>query len=369
MRRVFNTLSVRAVANYDPRLMAAAPSLDVSSAKPAALRAVSAPFSPPSWMGNAHVQTLCAAVPLWGPQRAFWTAGEHASIPLPKGGALHARVFAQPSPGPAALVVHGLGGTSASQYVGRSAMHLHRAGYHVACLDLRGVGEGVTDAPAIYHAGLTEDLRVACDWLGARAGVTCVVVVGFSMGGHVAVRFAGELGAEGLRGKVRGVAAVSAPLDLHAVSRAIERRRSLPYHLYILRGLVRNARAFARLHPARVLYDARALGRVRNIRAYDDAVSAPMHGFADWADYYRRASAGAFVPRIRVPTLFVHSEDDPMVPTWCIRPWLEAAPAAVEQRWSKRGGHVGFFSGVGEESWVETWAMREVVEFGGRVTA
>jgi predicted alpha/beta-fold hydrolase len=164
---------------------------------------------------------------------------------------------------------------------------------------------------------------------------------------------------------VRGVVAISAPLDLHAVSRAIERRRSLPYHAYVLRNLVKNAQAFARLHPGKAPYDAVRLGKLTRIRAYDDAVSAPMHGFADADDYYRRASAGPFVKGIRIPTRLLHAEDDPMVPPSCVRPWLEGAPGAVVQVWSQRGGHVGWFGGLSERAWVETWAMqrtRELVE-------
>jgi predicted alpha/beta-fold hydrolase len=314
------------------------------------------------------VQTLCASLPLWGPPRSFSAPEEHARIPLPAGGSLHARVYWQrgAAPTPAILLVHGLGGTSQSRYVVRAAVALHRAGFHVACLDLRGVGEGVTDAPAIYHAGLTEDLHLAADWVAARAGVSGVIIVGFSMGGHVAVRFAGEVGE--CAGPVRGVVAISAPLDLHAVSRSIERLRSLPYHAYVLRNLVRNARAFARLHPQEARFDASRLGRLTRIRAYDDAVSAPTHGFASADDYYRRASAAPFIPGIRIPTLLLHAEDDPMVPPWCARPWLERAPRAVEQVWSERGGHVGWFDGVSERSWVETWAVKRVREFAERIS-
>jgi predicted alpha/beta-fold hydrolase len=285
------------------------------------------------------------------------------------GGSLHARVYWQngAAPRPAIVLVHGLGGTSQSRYVVRAAVALHRAGFHVACLDLRGVGEGVTDAPAIYHAGLTEDLRLAADWVAAHAGVSGVVIVGFSMGGHVAVRFAGEAGERA--GPLRGVVAISAPLDLSAVSRSIERLRSLPYHAYVLRNLVKNARAFARLHPEKARFEPSRLGRLTRIRAYDDAVSAPMHGFASAEDYYRRASAAPFIPGIRIPTLLLHAEDDPMVPPWCARPWLEGAPPAVVQVWSERGGHVGWFDGISERAWVETWAVQRVREFAERVSA
>jgi predicted alpha/beta-fold hydrolase len=327
------------------------------------------PFDAPRWLGNGHLQTLAASLPLWAPPRSFPDEPEHARIPLPDGGALHARAYWQRGGGQrtAVLLVHGLGGTSQSRYVVRAAVAFHRAGFHAVCLDLRGVGEGVTDAFAVYHAGLTEDPRLAAEWLASRADVSSVVVVGFSMGGHVAIRLAGELG--DARGPVSGVVAISAPLDLLAVSRAIERLRSWPYHQYVLRNLVKNARAFAERYPDRARFDASRLSSVGTIRAYDDLVSAPSHGFADADDYYRRASAGPFVPRIRLPTLLLHAEDDPMVPPSCVRPWLDEAPDAVTPIWSRRGGHVAWVGGLSEDTWVDTWPIQRAREFAERVSA
>jgi predicted alpha/beta-fold hydrolase len=326
-------------------------------------RAHASTFVAPRWLRSAHLQTLAVAVPLWAPPRSFPLVPEHAKIPLPGGGALHGRVYRQSSAEPrkAVLLVHGLGGTSQSLYVVRAAVALHRAGCHVVCLDLRGVGEGAADAPSLYHAGLTEDLRAAAEWTASQAGVSGVVVVGFSMGGHVSVRLAGELGDDA--GPIRGVVAVSAPLDLHAVSRAISRLRSLPYHAYVLRHLVANAEAFARNHPRKAPYDPRRLRRLRRVWDFDASVIVPMHGFASVDDYYRQASAGPWVRKIRVPTLLLHAEDDPMVPPDCVRPWVERAPSAVDQRWSERGGHIGWFGGLREEDWVDTWAIRQVREF------
>jgi uncharacterized protein len=326
-------------------------------------------FIAPRWLRSAHLQTLAVAVPLWAPPRSFPVVPEHARIALPGGGSLHARAFWQDGTSGgsrmAALLVHGLGGTSQSLYVVRAAVALHRAGYHVVCLDLRGVGEGASGAPSLYHAGLTDDPRVAAEWTASQPGVSGVVVVGFSMGGHVSVRLAGELDSE--KGPIRGVVAISAPLDLKAVSRAIQRLRSLPYHQYVLRHLVANAEAFARHHPDQAHYDMTEVRRARRVRDFDARVIVPMHGFASVEDYYRRASAGPFVRDIRVPTLLLHAEDDPMVPPDCVRPWLDDAPRAVEQRWSDRGGHIGWFGGLREEDWVDTWAIRQVRDFIARV--
>src|SRR4029077_2015573 len=98
------------------------------------------------------------------------------------------------------------------------------------------------------------------------------------------------------------------------------------YHMYVLQKLVRQATAFARMHPQRARYRVRSLLRLRTIRAYDSLVIAPMHGFGSAEDYYERASAGPFLGRIRIPTLLVHADDDPMVPPTTLRPWLPSPP-------------------------------------------
>jgi predicted alpha/beta-fold hydrolase len=330
---------------------------------------VASTFVVPLFLRSSHLQTIGASLPLWAPPRGFRPAhAETLRLPLPSGGALHAHVWWQDGlePRQAVIVVHGVGGSSASRYVVRAAVALYRAGYHVVRLDLRGAGESIPDAPSLYHAGLTEDLRVAVDGLALEARVKGVALVGFSLGGHVALRFAGEL-AEHSPSALRGVVAISAPLDLVEVTSAMERLRARPYHAYVLRHLVQQGRAFARAHPGRVLYDSESLGRLTRIRAYDDSVVAPMHGFSSALDYYQRASAGPLVSRIRLPTMLVHADDDPMVPAASVRPWLSNASSAVHQVWSERGGHVGWFSGMSERHWVNTWAMTKTLEFLGRL--
>jgi len=336
-----------------------------------------AAFTAPRWLASTHAQTFVGMLPLWAPPRSFQPTGvEDLRFPLPHGGALHAHAWwqgeaasarskdapAADQPGPAAVLVHGVGGSSESRYVLRAAVSLHRAGWHVIRLNLRGAGVSVADAPELYHAALTEDLRVAIEHLGVRRHVDGVALVGFSLGGHVVLRLAGELG-DSDPGLLRAAVAISAPVDLVEVTRAIERFRSAPYHLYVLQKLVRQATAFARMHPRRARYHVSSLLRLRTIRAYDSLVIAPMHGFASAEDYYERASAGPLLDRIRIPTLLVHADDDPMVPPSTLRAWLASTPPAVEQAWSRGGGHVGWFAGVSESNWVDTWAMRRTREF------
>ncbi|MBV9948310.1 MAG: alpha/beta fold hydrolase [Myxococcales bacterium] len=330
-----------------------------------------APFIPPRWLASTHLQTACAALPFWAPPRSFRAEHtERVRVPLPSGGALRAAAWWQAvrEPGaraPLAVVVHGVGGSSESRYVLRAAVALHRVGWHVLRLNLRGAGDSVPEASELYHAGLTEDLGVTVRAAAAREDVDGVSLLGFSLGGHVVIRLAGELGglATAPGSALRAAVAVSAPLDLVETSRAIERRRSLPYHLYVLRRLVRQAAAFARQHPDRAHYRLSALRRLRSIRAFDELVVAPMHGFAGADDYYERVSAGRLIDRVRLPTLLVHASDDPVVPVHTLHESLRLASPFVETAWTARGGHVGWFEGISEASWVNNWAVERALAF------
>ena len=287
---------------------------------------------------------------------------------LPAGGALRAHAWwlrgrdGRVPRAATVIVVHGVGGSSGSHYVVRAAVSLHRAGFHVVRVDLRGAGESVADAAELYHAGLTEDLRVTLARVATDPRIDGVALLGFSLGGHVVLRLLGELGARD-PGPLRAAVTVSAPLDLLEVTREIERPRSLPYQAYVLRGLVQQARAFARVHPQRARYDVGSLGGLRTIRAYDRLVIAPMHGFASAEDYYVRVSAGPLLGRLALPTLLIHAEDDPLVPARTVHPWVDGAPAALRQSWTDWGGHVGWFARVAESSWVDTWAVQRAIEF------
>jgi predicted alpha/beta-fold hydrolase len=321
-----------------------------------------AEFRPLRFLGNAHVQTIGASLPFFA-RAANGMGAEAVRIPLPQGGALHASAHWHAHGDRTAVVlVHGVGGSIEATYMRRAAIAFFRAGFHVLRVNLRGAGESIPDAPLLYHAGLTEDPSVALGFAARRPRVSDVALVGFSLGGNVSLRLAWTWGASPPR-YVRGVASISAPLDLVETSRALERLRALPYRAYVLRKLIGQGREFARVHPDRANYDPASLLRLRSIRAYDEAVVAPMHGFSDAHDYYVNTSSGPGLADVTVPTLVIHAEDDPMVPEDSVRKWLRDAAPAVETAWSRRGGHVGWFAGVGEEAWVNTWAVSRVVDF------
>jgi predicted alpha/beta-fold hydrolase len=324
----------------------------------------------PRWLRSPHVQTLGAAAPLFSPPRSHAAAPTEAMrLPLTAAGEhhLHASAWWVRERGVvvkklAVVVVHGIGGSSASRYVVRAAVALHRAGHHVVRLDLRGAGASIPDAPSLYHAGLSSDLGVVVSELAKNPNVEGVVLLGFSGGGSMALKLAAELGAD-VPAALRAVVTISAPLDYTRVAAWMDTLARLPYRFHVLRGLSNGAREFARLHPDRAHYAPSDVRRVSTFRHYDGTIIVPMHGFTDVDAYYASASPGPLLGRIEIPTLLVHADDDPMVPGSTVRPWAESASPAVRIELSAHGGHLGWVAGFDEASWITGWSMKRALAF------
>ena len=230
------------------------------------------------------------------------------------------------------VLVHGLGGSPDSQYIIQAAHAATRAGLGCLRLGLRGTDRSGVD---FYHAGLTQDLSAAIA-SPALAEVRRIYLLGFSLGGHTSLRFA--LAPSDRR--VRAVATLCAPLDLHAGSRAIDRANAWPYRRYLLNGLLEiYERVAARRSVPTPLAIAR---RIATMREWDAKTVVPRFGFTSADDYYSSMSVGPQLQRLALPALIVATKQDPMVPATTLRPYLEIPPPAVTVRWMPRGGHVGF---------------------------
>ncbi len=254
------------------------------------------------------------------------------------------------------VVLHGLGGSHASFYAVRAARAAEQAGLDCLRLNLRGADRSGQD---YYHAGLTADLEAALASPGL-ATYQRVFVLGYSLGGHMALRYAtGRLDP-----RVSAVAAVCSPLDLETCCAAIDRPEMWLYRRYLLSGL---NRIYARVAQRRPVPATPAQARrIRTLRAWDDAVVAPRHGFASAHDYYSKTSVGPRLGQLGVPCLLVAAERDPMVPLHTLRPWLDQAPPSLEFHLAREGGHVGFPAGLdleqdaprGLEGQVMGWLLR-----------
>lgn len=230
------------------------------------------------------------------------------------------------------VVLHGLGGCCDSQYVRRAGAAAERAGLSVLRLNLRGSDRSGTD---FYHAGLTADLASALN-SPELAGFERIHLLGYSLGGHVALRFA----AFESEPRLSGVAAICAPLDLALSAAAIDRPSLALYRTYLVRHLKEIYQPVAARRSELTPFEK--VRGIRSLRAWDEAVVAPRHGFASGADYYAQASVATHLGKLRVPSLLLQAEGDPMVPADTVRPALSRAYPNLEVRWLRRAGHCGF---------------------------
>ena len=242
------------------------------------------------------------------------------------------------------LILHGLEGTIRSHYLRGLLALAHERGWAVDALIFRTCNGEMTRARRLYHSGETTDLDGVVRRLLREHPNQPLALAGFSLGGNVLLKWLGEHG-EDLPEQVRAAAAVSVPFDLERGSRFIERGFARVYTRHFLRTL--RAKAKLKLEHAPGLFDAEALERARTLFDFDDAVTAPVHGFADATDYYQRSSSLQFLSAIRRPTLLLSAYDDPFLPATVLREVEEVARenGYLSVEFHRRGGHVGFISG------------------------
>jgi predicted alpha/beta-fold hydrolase len=259
---------------------------------------------------------------------------------------------------PTAMVIHGLEGSSDAAYVLGTAGKAFAAGFNVLRYNVRGCGGSAHLTPTLYHSGLTTDLHAVLRELDEGDRLPAIYLIGFSMGGNQALKFAGELG-DRAPASLQGVCAISPPIDLESSSRAIREPRNFIYEFRFLRSLRRTMIEKDRLFPG--IYDTSILGRIRHLWDWDEAFQH-HNGFAGALDYYARASSLPFIPAIRVPTLILHAEDDPFIPIEPFRDARLAANPAVRVVAMRHGGHVAF-CGTRQPDEDRAWAENRAVEF------
>jgi predicted alpha/beta-fold hydrolase len=253
------------------------------------------------------------------------------------------RLWGAEESAPIAVICHGLEGSSRAPYVRGLAAALAARGLGVAALNFRGCSGETNRLPRFYHSGETDDLRHAVAHLVAERPGRPLLLAGFSLGGNVVAKLLGERG-DDLPPEVRAAAVVSVPWDLAAAARAIDGVGTMAwlYRERFLRRLRAKVEAKARRFPGAL--DVEGARRARTVVAFDDAVTAPLHGFASAADYYDRSSARRWLPGLRRPLLAVAALDDPMVPGATV-PSPAEGNGLLRLEVTPRGGHVGFVEG------------------------
>jgi predicted alpha/beta-fold hydrolase len=273
----------------------------------------SATFRPAWWLPGPHLQTI------WG-KKVRRVAFEHDRVEqfrMPDGDCVSVARMGQTQPDvPHLLVLHGLEGSISATYAHGLLGHARKRRWTGDLLLFRTCDGRMNVAPRMYHAGETSDLdAVARQLVKARHGRP-IVVVGVSLGGNVLLKWLGELGIEG-QSLVQRAVAISVPADLAAGSRQMERGITRLYARHFLATLKPKALAKAEQHPG-CLHVPDVLAAT-TFWEFDEAVTAPLHGFQNAADYYARSSSIAFIERVTVPTLILCARDDPFIPPSTLR--------------------------------------------------
>lgn len=319
-------------------------------------------FKPHPAFVNGHAQTLGAY--LW-PRRFLLRAHrkdeERFFETEPNVRLLaHCRWQENRQDAPTMLVVHGLEGSSTSIYMLGTADKAFRAGFNVLRLNMRNCGGTEHLTETLYHSGLSQDFRAIINELIERDHLKRILLVGFSMSGNIALKYAGEEGEHAPK-ELAGICAVSPSVDLHASASAIERRSNWIYHQRFMSSLRQRIRHKKRLYPS--IYDTQGLSRVRTLRQFDDRYTSKHGGFDGADDYYTRASSISLISRIRVPTLIVHAQDDPFIPFGPLRAASVKENSYVLLLAPEHGGHVGFLNDRTNGDEDRFWAENRVVEF------
>lgn len=314
------------------------------------------PFEPAAWLPGPHLQTV------GGKFLRPKTRNElvRTRIQTPDGDFLDLDLSPDlPAGGgpPLVLILHGLEGSTARGYVRLAVEELARRGVAAAGLNFRSCSGEPNLQPRFYHSGETGDLAHVIEWLQDRYPRSPLGAIGFSLGGNVLLKFLGEAGERDAAAALRGAVAVSVPFDLVAGTRALEAgAMGRIYTHYFLRSLREKTEAKAELLSGHV--ELEAVRKARTLREYDEAATAPLHGFPGARVYYERSSSALYLSRIRVPTLLLQAEDDPFLPRDALPVDTVRMNPALLAGFTSAGGHVGFVGG--SAPWRPTfWAEAE----------
>lgn len=315
-------------------------------------------FRPHALMRSPHVQTLGVNFYMqtsgigYERVRLTTTDDDFIDLDIPDVGA------GLPEDAPMLLVVHGLEGDARRGYMCATYREMARVGIRTVGMNLRGCSGETNRHAYSYHLGSTQDIPVVLAWLRIRYPQVPLALMGFSLGGNITIKFTGEQG-RALVGSLAAAIAVSPPFD----STRPARLNTFPSTLY-RSYLLKNLRAKARTKATAITLaggNAEQGMTAQTLGAYDDAITAPLNGFANADDYYRRASCGQFIAAIRIPTLIIRAKDDPFfyddIPYDAV-----ASNAHITGVFTAHGGHCGFIEGWRRATHVD-WAQQTAADW------
>ena len=312
-------------------------------------------FNPPFLCANPHVQTIFPALFHRGPQpgyfreRFYLADDDFIDLDWVRQG--NRRVM---------VLVHGLEGSSSQNYMRTMAQSFKKDKWDVVALNLRGCSGELNHAPRLYHAGDTGDLGEVLRSLMQSGDYDYAGLVGFSLGGNIVLKLAGEWKKDAIP-FIIGAAALSVPCDLASSANQISSQGNQFYLRYFLRSLKKKVVKKARQFPGLLNLDG--LDKINSFHSFDNRYTAQLHGFKDAMEYWTTCSSQQFLPYIEVPTLIINASDDPFLTDTCY-PYQEAKQNPwVNLRVPSTGGHMGFWN------WSGSWLPGQVRTFFSSVVA
>lgn len=304
---------------------------------------VQSAFSPPSWLRNPHLQTILPSMPL------AWTrpvALRREILILPDGDetAVDWASSGDQTDKPLLVILHGLEGSARSSYAQMLMSAALQAGFETCVLNFRDCGDYRNKLPRRYHAGETADVAFFIDQQRARRSGP-IVAAGFSLGGNVLLKYLGE---EPRRERLAAAVGVCVPLDLQVCADALKVGGSRIYQRYMIGNMKKAMRG--KFSEETAPFDWRRAEAALTFDEFDDAVTAPLHGFAGKDDYYGRCSSRQYLRNIDTPTLVVNALDDPFMGESML-PEERELSGQVTLELSQHGGHVGFIEGGRPGQW------------------
>lgn len=328
------------------------------------------PFHPRRWLSNGHLQTIFGNF-LPRPNHLPEPVSQLVEVAPARGSQIASQVLCechwQPlgvrSSRATVIILHGLEGSSRSQYVIGNANKLWKGGCNVIRMNMRNCGGTERLTPTLYHSGLSGDVDHVMRFFIERERLQSIALIGYSMGGNLILKLAGELGA-GAPPELHSVVGVSPVMDLGPSADALHEVQNRFYERRFLRALLKRFRRKSTLFPR--AYDPQRATGIGSLRAFDDRITALYSGFRSADDYYFRAACARVLDRVAVPTLLLHACDDPFIRiTPETRATIEANPQITLLE-TEHGGHCAFLAtpepANGDDGyWAEQIALRFVL--------
>ena len=315
-------------------------------------------FEAHRWLKNRHAMTIAA---VYWPRRFVLPKAETRLFRVADDSQLLAACHwheGKRKDVPVIAIVHGLEGSCDSKYVLGIAEKAFQRGFHVVRLNQRNCGGSEKLTPTLYNSGMSGDYCAVLEELAEEDGFTQIFFAGYSMGGNLVTKMAGEYGNRAPRALL-GVCAICPALDLGACADALNKRENYFYQRHFVKGLMTRYARKAKLFPK--IYAQDGFGEIRSVRGFDDAITAPCFGFRDAQEYYDSAGARKVVGQVQVPMLMITAQDDPFVPYESFLAALVTENPAIQFVAPEHGGHCAFISRHGGAE--RFWAEARVVDF------